>query len=225
MKKIIIIVSVFLQLQAAAQYQLHLIAADQTGYDTLYRKIGTDSIFKLEAGQYQFRSKENTKWFLSSNQGGVPTAGAAGTFLKKSAAGDYSTAWSYAPLIISVQALTSSPADAATIYFGKLPKAPVTAANTSKIYIRQSGSITAAELYCYSGTAGTAEAWSAYIRLNNTTDYLIATVAAATNERVFTNTSLNISVTAGDYFEIKMINPTWATNPLTTIFGGYVKLN
>lgn len=131
----------------------------------------------------------------------------------------------YAGYTINVQALTSSPADAQTIYFGTLPKAPVTAAATSKIYIRQAGTITGAELYCYSGTAGTNESWSIYIRLNNTTDYLIATVGASTNERVFRNTGLSISVSSGDYIEIKSVNPTWATNPLTCIFGGYIRIN
>jgi hypothetical protein len=123
---------------------------------------------------------------------------------------------------LSVQALTSSPADGQTIYFGNLPKAPVTTANISKVYIPRAGVIKRAEIYCYSGTAGTNESWSGYIRLNNTTDTLIQTRAVNTNERVFTNSSLAISVVANDYIEIKFINPTWATNPLTTIFGGYI---
>lgn len=131
----------------------------------------------------------------------------------------------YTGYSINVQALTSSPTDAQTVYFGTLPKAPVTAAATSKIYVRQAGTITAAEIYCYSGTAGTNESWSLYIRVNNTTDYLIATVSAATSERVFTNSSLSISLSTGDYFEIKGVQPTWATNPLTTIYGGYVRIN
>lgn len=123
---------------------------------------------------------------------------------------------------INVQALTSSPADGATVYFGMLPKAPVTVANTSKVYIRKAGTIKIAEIYCYSGTAGTAESWSLYIRKNNTTDYLIATLSVSTNERVFSNTGLSIAMSAGDYFEIKGVQPTWATNPLTCIYGGYV---
>ena len=123
---------------------------------------------------------------------------------------------------LSVQALTSSPVDAQTIYFGNLPKAPVTTANISKVYIPRAGVIKRAEIYCYSGTAGTNQSWSGYIRLNNTTDTLISTLSVATSERVFTNSSLAISVVAGDYIEIKFINPTWATNPLTTIFGGYI---
>jgi len=123
---------------------------------------------------------------------------------------------------LSVQALTSSPVDAQTIYFGNLPKAPVTVAATSKVYIPRAGTIKRAEIYCYSGTAGTNQAWSGYVRLNNATDTLIATLSVATNERVFSNSSLSIAVVAGDYIEIKFINPTWATNPLTTIFGGYI---
>lgn len=123
---------------------------------------------------------------------------------------------------LSVQALTSSPVDAQTIYFGNLPKAPVTTAAISKVYIPRAGTIKRAEIYCYSGTAGTNQAWSGYVRLNNTTDTLIATLSVATSERVFSNSALSIAVVAGDYFEIKFINPTWATNPLTTIFGGYI---
>lgn len=127
--------------------------------------------------------------------------------------------------LINVQALTSSPADGATIYFGMLPKAPTTSAAISKIYVREASRIKAAEIYCYSGTAGTNENWSLYIRVNNTTDYLIQTISVAASERVFTKTDFDIALAAGDYFEIKAINPTWVTNPLTTIFGGYIKIN
>jgi hypothetical protein len=123
---------------------------------------------------------------------------------------------------INVQALTSSPADAATVYFGMLPKAPTTTPGISKCYIRAAGTIKRVEIYCYSGTAGTGEAWSLYLRKNNSADTLIATLSAATAERVFKNDNLSIAVAAGDYFEIKSVQPTWVTNPLTTIYGGYV---
>ena len=127
--------------------------------------------------------------------------------------------------IINIQALTSNPTDAQTVYFGMLPKAPTTTANTSKVYIRKAGTIKVAEIYCYSGTAaGTNENWSLYIRKNNTTDYLIATLGVATSERVFSNTGLSITMAVGDYFEIKGIQPTWATNPTATIYGGYIYL-
>lgn len=122
---------------------------------------------------------------------------------------------------LQVQALTSSPADGATVYFGPQPRAPG-AVGLSKVYIRKAGTIKMANILVQSGTAGTAENWSLYIRVNNTTDTLIETVGAATAERVFDNSSLSITVNAGDYFEIKSVQPTWATNPATTIYGGYV---
>ena len=123
---------------------------------------------------------------------------------------------------LPVQALTSSPADSATVYFGNLPKGPTTTANISKVYIRKAGTIKVAEIYCYSGTAGSAEAWSLYVRKNNTTDYLIATLSVSASERVFSNAALSIAVAVGDYIEIKGVQPLWATNPLTTIYGGYI---
>jgi len=104
-----------------------------------------------------------------------------------------------------------------------LPKVPQTTANISKVYIRKAGTIKIAEIYCYSGTAGTNESWPLYVRLNNTTDYLIATLAVATSERMFSNTGLSIEISAGDYIEIKGVQPIWpVTNPATTIYGGYV---
>jgi|WetSurMetagenome_2_1015567.scaffolds.fasta_scaffold00157_41 hypothetical protein len=142
---------------------------------------------------------------------------------------EYSNAsgWSYiAPspqgYTINVQALTSSPADTTPFYFGTKPAAITTTAGQNKIYIRKAGTLKIAEIYTYSGTAGTAEAVSMYVRVNNTTDYLISTLSVSVNERIFTNLSLSIPLAVGDYFEIKGIPPIWATNPLTFIAGGYV---
>lgn len=154
---------------------------------------------------------------LEASKQNTITPGTTAQYLK----GDFSLG-TYSGYSINVQALTSSPTDAQTIYFGMLPKAPTTTAAISKIYIRQAGTIKRAELYCYSGTAGTNEAWVISIRLNNTTDTQIASVSLGTSERIFSNTALSIAVSAGDYIEIKCVNPTWATNPLTTIFGGYI---
>lgn len=123
---------------------------------------------------------------------------------------------------LAVLALTASPLDGAINYFGNMPKAPVTGAANSKIYIRKAGTIKIAEIYTYSPTAGSAEAWSMYVRLNNTTDTLIATLSVSANERVFSNTGLSIPVAVGNYIEIKIVNPTWATNPVSTCWGGYI---
>lgn len=107
-------------------------------------------------------------------------------------------------------------------YFGALPFPPQTTEGNGKIYIRKAGTITIANILVYSGTAGTAEAWSIYLRLNSTTDYLIETVSVSAFERVFSNTGLSIPVVEGDYFEMKTVHPDWATSPATTMGSGYV---
>lgn len=123
---------------------------------------------------------------------------------------------------INVQCITSSPADGATYYYGMKPIANNTTAGANKVYIRKAGILKIAEIYTYAGTAGTAEQVSMYIRKNNTTDYLIDSISSANNERVFSNAALSIPLAVGDYVEIKMVCPTWATNPLTFIMGGYI---
>jgi len=122
---------------------------------------------------------------------------------------------------IAVQALTSSPADGATAFIGCAPRAPG-AVGLHKIPIVKAGTITAAMVAVYSGTAGSNEAWSLYVRLNNTTDTLIATLSVSASERLFTNTALSIPVVVGDYVSIKSVQPTWGTNPLTTTYGGHL---
>jgi hypothetical protein len=127
---------------------------------------------------------------------------------------------------LNVQALKSTPASGTTRYFGNLPKTVQTTANISKVYIRTPGTISIAEIYYYAGTAGTytSGAWYIYLRLNNTTDYLIASTTTVASEKVFSNTNLNIPVVAGNYFEIKIIYPTFGTAPATAIWGGYIHI-
>lgn len=122
----------------------------------------------------------------------------------------------------AVQNTSSSPVSGGTNYFGAYPKGMVTTSDISKVYVQKAGVIRKVVINSYSGTAGTNENWSFYIRLNNTTDYLIETVGLATNERTFNNNTLNIPVVEGDYFEIKTVNPPWGTAPATTATAGNI---
>lgn len=85
--------------------------------------------------------------------------------------------------------------------------------------------ITAASilLFCIA-TIGTNEDISVYVRVNDTTDYLIDTIGLAQRDRLFSSTSLNggsgISLTAGDYVAIKIVTPAWATNPTQNLLSG-----
>jgi hypothetical protein len=83
-----------------------------------------------------------------------------------------------------------------------------------KIPIPKTGTIKKAIVSWYaSSVAGTSESISCYIRLNNSSDTLIASVADTSNNKTFSNYSLSISVTEGDYIEIKLTTPSWSTNP------------
>jgi hypothetical protein len=124
---------------------------------------------------------------------------------------------------INVMAAASNPADNGVTYFGILPSAPSTTAGQSKIFIRRAGTIRIAEIYSYSGTAGTAETWGMRVRLNGATDYPIgANQTVSANERIWSNSSINIPVAAGDYVQIKSVQPNWSANPATTVYGGYI---
>ena len=70
---------------------------------------------------------------------------------------------------------------------------------------------------------GTNETSTIVIRKNNTSDTTIST--SVVNNAVTTTasgTGLSISVSAGDYIEIKWTAPTWTTNPTNVRVWGTV---
>lgn len=116
-------------------------------------------------------------------------------------------------------------ADAQTLYFGQVPVAPqATTTQRRSVYFTRGGEIVACSVGIHSTVAGSNESWSLYIRINDTTDVLIASVSNTNNLKTFTNSSLTIDVNAGDFFEMKLVCPTWATNPTSTFIGGYLTL-
>ena len=114
--------------------------------------------------------------------------------------------------------------DSVNYYFGAAIDAAAwnTTATSQRLYITKAGTINVATFHMKAATAGTNENISVYIRLNDTSDTLVQTVGTASNSRVFTNTGLSIAVAVGDYIEVKMVCPAWATNPANVNFGGSV---
>ena len=104
--------------------------------------------------------------------------------------------------------------DGQTLYWGNSNLDRQTSPDLNRIYIPNSGTLTVCYIYGYALTAGSGDNWSVYIRLNNTTDYLVQTLGSTDAQRLWSNTSLSIGVSAGDYFEIKEVCPTWSTNPM-----------
>lgn len=83
-----------------------------------------------------------------------------------------------------------------------------TACTITKVY----GTVTVA------GTLGSSQNVSIYIRVNNTTDTAITTTSQWTaNPTLFSNTGLSLALSAGDFFEIKIVTPAWTTNPTSVL--------
>lgn len=122
---------------------------------------------------------------------------------------------------IPVYSLSGTITSGATRYFGNILRTVGATATEQKIYFREAGTITIAQIIFFaSGTVGTNENITISIRLNNTTDTAVATVGAATVERQFTNTALAIAIAAGDYIEMKIVTPSWATPPTAVLLSG-----
>lgn len=132
--------------------------------------------------------------------------------------------WEGESITLNVQAAQSNPSSGATIFFGNLALQPATTGGTRKIFVRKKRVIRGAELYSRASTAGSNEAWLFYIRVNDTTDYLIQSVGVSANERIWTNMALSIELNPGDYFEIKGVNPTWGTPPASFTIAGNILL-
>lgn len=130
------------------------------------------------------------------------------------------------PIGYTLQASSSNqnPGDASNIYFGPNAASAGGTANVNRLYIPKAGTIKAAYIIFHnSSTLATTETSSIYVRLNNTTDTLIS--SGIDNSGAFqalNNTSLSISVVAGDYIEFKWITPTWVINPLAVRISGTI---
>lgn len=127
----------------------------------------------------------------------------------------------YSLTVSAANAATTT--DAQVLYFGgTFAVAPSTTATNHRVYVPRAGAIKVAYIWAHSGTAGSNESWLCAIRLNNTTDTTVQNLASSAAWRTWVNTGLNITVAQGDYFEIKMTNPTWVTNPANVRFGGEI---
>lgn len=135
-------------------------------------------------------------------------------------------AWAVPPAMYCVHVGAgnlAAPADEATYYFGSLTGlAPQTSAGNCVQWFPKAGTVKAAYIRWYAtGTAGSGENISIYIRCNSV-DTLIETKGTTGAAKIFSNAALNLSVAAGDSFEIKVVCPTWATNPTNVQLGGVI---
>ena len=146
-------------------------------------------------------------------------AGAAPTFQAASGGLGYTLPFSW-------DTTDMSPVDATTYYasISSFGEVAITNISYARIYIPKAGTLKVVYIYVsIGGTLGTTETVSAYVRLNNTTDTTITTTATWDNANtVMSKTDLAISVAQGDYIAIKIVTPTWVTNPTGVRLSGTV---
>ena len=116
-----------------------------------------------------------------------------------------------------------NPVDGQTVYFGSGAPATTTA-DIFSIPVPVTGTIIAIYLEAgVGGTLGTTESVSAYVRHNNTTDLTIATNLTLDAARQQKNSgALTQAVTAGDRIQLKIVHPTFVTNPTNVIYNAVV---
>jgi hypothetical protein len=124
---------------------------------------------------------------------------------------------------LNVGCLNSSFAANTQYWWGPLSITNTTAGGTfRRIYIPYSGTIKAAYLYARCGNTTSNQNWTISIVVNNSGTTTLATVGNTLQDKVFSNTGLNISVSQGDYIELNTTTPAWTSTAGTTYMSGTI---
>ena len=122
-----------------------------------------------------------------------------------------------------------NPADGLTYFLGSsqsMAAAPSATAARRRVYVSSARTITEIDFQAFTTVAASGESVQVYLRVNNTTDTTLTTSmtwnAGANSYNLLRVTGLNIALAADDYWEIKIVCPTWATNPTGVTIQGSV---
>lgn len=120
----------------------------------------------------------------------------------------------YGAYVIQLYVVNASPADSTTYYFPSYTSLSLNSvAANGKTRIPRTGKVLAVYIDGIA-TVGSGESSTISFRLNDTTDTTVSSaVVMNATPFAFSNTGLAVAVTAGDYFNIKIVTPAWVTNP------------
>jgi len=118
-----------------------------------------------------------------------------------------------------------APAASTTYYWSNYNRNPSTSSATTTggyIIVGETGIITTAFLQMSNGNSASSGDISIYLNnITQSTSTLIATVnTSGAVLRDFSNTNMNMAVTAGDKIEVKMVTPAWGTAPTSVYIQG-----
>jgi hypothetical protein len=119
---------------------------------------------------------------------------------------------------------TYTPADGVTIYYGSLmSQGPRTIATQAEFVVPVTGTVVKWWVKTFVNSAGSAEAVNYWIRNNTTaTDFGNMSDTWDAQYADVESGTLSVAVTAGDRLVVKVIQPTWGTNPGALLLGGWI---
>ena len=141
------------------------------------------------------------------------TDGGTGASTAAAARTNIGTMWT---AVFASSNLAAGPADATTYYFGFPYDVSInnTTAGLREQKMPFAGVLRGASITVIATAGSTTEASTVYARINNTTDVQLSnTVTMDQTAQQFTATGLSQAIAAGDEIEIKVVTPTWVTNP------------
>ena len=121
-----------------------------------------------------------------------------------------------------------APAASTTYYFGNAPQIPGVTPTLTLITVPIRGPVLVAHIDIVTIGLASAETGSIYLRVNDTTDYLISSaVTWNTLHSSITNTTFPLTddgeLAPTDYVEIKVVTPAWGTLPTNVRYFGYLR--
>lgn len=117
-----------------------------------------------------------------------------------------------------------APADSTTYFWGSIMGIdPTTTAARRRFYIPRAGTVVRIDVVINCAAGASNESATLSFRLNNTTDTtLSSSVVFNAPPYIGTFTGLSTAVALGDYFEMKLVTPAWATNPTNVVMSAVV---
>lgn len=121
-----------------------------------------------------------------------------------------------------------NPVDATTVYFSGAGSVAQSANVLGKRIIPKAGTLMEVDImWGATSVAGSNENISLYVRVNDTTDYLVLTIGDTNADKRFVNTAMNggsgIAFNGTtDFYMMKCICPTWGTNPTAVQWQGTI---